>query len=245
MRSLFLTISLLLGLVSCHTAREGNTTVGGNIGRASGQMLKLEDLSPVNSLTFDSVIIGEPGNFDFRFNAKEPGLYLLGFSGKNRLLLELRPGDTVRVKAADGSNLEDAVITGSPASSDMKKFFGLTAGNRRIYDSLQGSLLSHQDDPGFAELSRNLDESLKPIWENQRALETSYVDSHLNSLTSLLVLNQGIGTSPVLTFQNDSVYFMKIDSSLSKSFPGNKHVVFHHNRVLRERELEAMKKQTR
>ncbi|MCX6286519.1 MAG: hypothetical protein NTY96_05345 [Bacteroidetes bacterium] len=245
MRSLFFPVLFLLIMVSCHTDREGNTGVSGNIGRASGQMLKLEDVSPVNYLTLDSVMLGEPGNFAFSFDSKEPGLYLLGLAGKYRLVLELRPRDKVRVTASDGSKLQDAVIKGSPSSSDMKQFFEATGRNRRIYDSLQGSLLTHQDDPGFAELSKKLDESLKPVWENQRSLETSYIDRHLNSLTSLLILNQGIGTNPVLTFHNDSVYFLKLDSSLSKAFPGSKHAVFHHNRILREREMEAMKQRSK
>jgi len=243
MKSLYFAFLLLLIMVSCKTAREGNTGVSGNIGRSPGQLLKLEDLSPVNSLTIDSVILDEQGNFSFRLEEKEPGLYVLGLPGKHRLVLELRPGDTVSVTAPDGSKLEDAVITGSPASSEMKQFFEFTGRNRRIYDSLQGSLLTHQDDPGFAELSKELDESLKPVWEAQRALETSYIDRHLNSLTSLLILNQGLGTSPVLTFHTDSVYFLKLDSSLSRACPGNKHAVFHHNRIIRERELEAVKKQ--
>lgn len=235
----------MLAVVSCHTVREGNTGVCGNIGRASGRLLKLKEVSPANSLTLDSVILGEQGNFAFRVVLKETGLYLLGLEDKYRLVLELKPGDEVRVTASGGSGLLDAVISGSPASSDMMEFFKSTGKNRRIYDSLQGSLLMYQDDPEFAELSKQLDESLKPVWDHQRTLETSYIDNHLNSLTSLLILNQGIGTSPVLTFLNDSVYFLKLDSSLGKAFPGNKHVVFHHNRIVKEREMEAMKKQTR
>lgn len=245
MRSLFLPLIFLLIIVSCHAPGGGNTAIIGNIGGASGQLLKLEDLGPVNTITIDSILVAEHGNFSFRFNAKEPGLYLLGIESKNRLVLELGPGDTVKVMASEIPALKDAQISGSPNSRDLEKFFDLTEGNRRIYDSLQSSLINHQDDPGFAEMSKKLDESLKPIWENQRALETSYIDSHLSSLTSLLILNQGIGTSPVLTFQTDSVYFLKLDSSLSKAFPGNKHVVFHHNRIVRDREMEAMKKQTR
>ena len=244
MRSLFFPLLFLLLMLSCNTARKGNTSVSGNIGRAPGLMLKLEEVSPVNSLTIDSVILGETGNFAFRFDSRENGLYFLDLDGKYRLVLEISPGDTIRVTASGGSNLRNAVISGSPGSSDMKQFFDATNRNRRIYDSLQSSLLLHQDEPGFAELSRKLDESLKPIWENQRSLETSYIDNHLNSLTSLLILNQGIGTSPVLTFRTDSVYFLKLDSALSKAFPGNKHAVFHHNRIAKEREMEAMKKHT-
>ena len=242
MRRLLFFLLILLLMVSCRLARESNTSVGGNIGRASGRLLKLEEVGPGNSITLDSVILDESGNFTFRFVLKETGLYLLSLTGNNRLVLELRPGDTLRITSSDGSKLQDAMITGSVSSSDMKQFFDTTFRNRKIYNSLQSSLIIHQDDPDFAELSKKLDESLKPIWENQRALETAYLERHLNSLTSLLILNQGIGTSPILTFHTDSVYFLKLDSSLGRAFPGNKHAVFHHNRILQERALESMKK---
>jgi hypothetical protein len=242
MRRLLFFLLILLLMVSCRLARESNTSVGGNIGRASGRLLKLEEVGPGNSITLDSVILDESGNFTFRFVLKETGLYLLSLTGNNRLVLELRPGDTLRIISSDGSKLQDAMITGSVSSSDMKQFFDTTFRNRKIYDSLQSSLITYQDDPDFAELSKKLDESLKPIWENQRALETAYIERHLNSLTSLLILNQGIGTSPVLTFHTDSVYFLKLDSSLGRAFTGNKHAVFHHNRILQERALESMKK---
>ncbi len=236
---------ILLIIVSCQTAREGNTKVAGNIRGVPGELMKLVEVGPSNSVVIDSVIIGKSGDFSFHLNLKEPGLYLLSLPPNNILIFELRPGDTVGIKSGGISHLEDVIITGSPSSSDMKKFFNATFRNRRVYDSLQSSLLSHQGDPDFAGFSKKLDESLKPVWENQHTLETEYVNRHLNSLTSLLILNQGIGTSPVLTFHNDSVYFLKIDSSLGRSFPGNKHAVFHHNRIIREREMEAVKKQTR
>lgn len=236
---------ILLLMTSCHVAREGNTSVGGYISRASGQLLKFEEVGPANSAILDSVILDGQGNFNFRFNSEEIGLYTLSLTGNNRLVMELRPGDAVGISCPDGSNLQDALITGSAGSNDMKLFFETTWRNRKMYDSLQSCLLMHHDDPDFAVFSRKLDESLKPIWENQRALETAYIESHLNSLTSLLILNQGIGTSPVLTFHTDSIYFLKLDSSLYRAFPGNRHAVFHHNRILQERELEAMKKQTR
>jgi len=242
---LLFTLLILLLMVSCRLAREGNTSVNGSIGRSSGRLLKLEDVGPVNSVTLDSAILDEKGNFVFHFISKETGLYLLSLPGNYRLMLELRPGDTVRIKSSDGSQLEESSITGSASSADMKQFFGLTSRNRKIYDSLQCSLLTHQDDPDFAKLSKKVDESLKPVWEDQIALETSYINRHLNSLTSLLILNQGLGTSPVLTFHTDSLYFLKLDSSLSKAFPGNKHVVFHHNRILQERALESIKKQSK
>lgn len=245
MRRFRFTLLMFVFMVSCHMARVGNTRVGGNINGASGKLLKLEEVGPSNSVAIDSVIPDKSGNFTFQLNLKETGLFLLSLPGNNRLVLELRPGDTVGIISSGASQLENALITGSDCSSDMKQFFDATFSNRKIYDSLQSSLLAHQGDPDFAGFSKKLDESLKPVWENQHALETAYIDRHLNSLTSLLILNQGIGTSPVLTFHNDSNYFLRIDSSLSRTFPGNRHAVFHHNRILREREMESIKKQTR
>jgi hypothetical protein len=244
-RSVFLFLLLPVCIGSCNPARQGNTTVSGCISNASGKLLRLEEVDPEKVSPLDSVILGGSGDFTFNIASKEAGIYLLALPKPLKLILEIRPGDQVRISCAEESYPLGAEISGSGNSSDMMEFFRMTALNRMIYDSLQNVLLSHQGEPDFDELSKKLDESLEPVWERQRALEISYIGKHLQSLTSLLILNQGIGVSPVMSFQFDSVYFVRLDSALNKEFPGNRHTVFHHNRIIQERETQAMQRQSR
>jgi hypothetical protein len=60
----------------------------------------------------------------------------------------------------------------------------------------------------------------------------AFIDNHPASLASLIVLNYAFGMSPVLSPDEDSAYYQKLDSTLSRQFPGNKHVKFHHRRIM-------------
>jgi hypothetical protein len=185
------------------------------------------------------------GKFSFKVLSDETGLYLLGISKLTPLVLEVSPGNSVRISGSVINFPADVIISGSDNSLDLLGFLNASAVNRKKFDSLENILISRQDDPGFAELTRELDESLKPVWDSQRTLEIKYIDEHPNSLTSLLVLNHGLSVSPLLTFKDDSVYFLRLDSSLNKAFPGNKHAGFHHKRIIQEREVETLKKRSK
>ncbi len=243
--AVFFILICLLMAVSCIRTKQGNTLVSGKIEGSTGQLLKLQELGMQYSTTVDSLILASAGTFSFRILSKDAGLYLLSLPERPPLVIELKPGDSVAVTAETTSFPYGAVLKGSAASSDLLEFFNSTNAGRKIYDSLENVLLSHQDDPDFALLSLKLDESLKPLWEKQRALEIEYLSRHLNSLTSLLVLNQGLGVNPVLTFNTDSVYFLRLDSLLNKAFPGNKHAAFHHQRIIQERAIETMKQHSK
>jgi hypothetical protein len=230
---------------SCARNKQGNTIVSGKISGSKGQLLKLQELGMQHSTTVDSILPGAEGNFSFRIFSKDAGLYILSLQERPPLVIELKPGDSVKVTAESASFPYGAVLKGSEISSDLLEFFNSTNAGRRIYDSLENVLLNYQEDPDFALLSLKLDESLKPLWESQRELEIAYIRSHMNSLTSLLVLNQGLGVNPVLTFNSDSVYFLRLDSSLNKAFPGNKHAAFHHQRIIQEGAVETMKQHSK
>ena len=244
-RVLFCILMLLLLTVSCSKKTQGISNISGRITDAPGQLLKLQELGMQESKTIDSVILDSKGDFSFSIFSKPTGLYLLSLPHVQLLVVELNKGDSVKVNSSLKSFPFGASFSASDNSRDLLDFFNITNGNRKIYDSLESTLLTHQYDPDFALLSRKLDESLKPLWEKQRELEITYIDRHLSSLTALLILNQGLGSSPVLTFKDDSVYFLKLDSSLSRAFPGNMHAVFHHKRIIQEREMAAMKKNYR
>jgi len=236
----FLTIIVMAG-ASCSRDRHGRTVISGMITGIPGSPVKFLELGPEHTVKLDSLALDADGRFILKLDSGETGLYLLRTTRPTPLVLELSPGESVWISGPGLNFPEDIIIQGSPGSIDLLDFFKASSVNSKKFDSLEHLLVSHQDEPGFAELSRKLDESLKPLWDKQKDLEINYIRKHPSSLTSLLVLNHGLGVSPLLTFRDDSVYFLKLDSSLGKAFPGNKHVVFHHNRIIQAREIEAIK----
>ena len=241
---IYVLVSMML-LISCGGGKKGNTVVSGSIPGSEGQLLRLQELGLEYSTTMDSVVTGAGGKFSFRFNQKETGLYLLRFPKLAPLVTEINPGESIKISGPFNSFPSGASILGSPNSSDLLGFFNASALNKQIVDSLENKLITHQDEPDFAELTKQLDQLLKPVWDRQKALELQYIDKHPESLTSLLVLNHGLSLNPLMTFEDDSVYFLKLDISLGKAFPGNKHTVYHHNRIIQAKEVESAKKHSR
>jgi hypothetical protein len=238
---LFLLI-IVLALSSCTRDRQGRTVVSGMITGIPGSPVKFFELGPEHTVKLDSLALDADGKFVIKLDSGETGLYLLRTTRPTPLVLELSPGESVWISGPGLNFPEDIIIKGSAASIDLLDFFKASTVNSKKFDSLEHLLVSSQDEPGFAKLSGELDESLKPVWDKQKDLEINYIRKHPNSLTSLLVLNHGLGVSPLLTYRDDSVYFLKLDSSLGKAFPGNKHVVFHHKRIIQARAIEAIKK---
>jgi len=240
--SLFL---ILLSISSCSVKKNSNATISGMISEAPGQTLVLQELDLENSTALDSVTLNGEGKFSFSVQVKKTGLYMLRLPKLAPLVLEVNPGDSIKILGSFKFFPGDVTIEGSGNSLDLLGFLNASDQNEKKFDSLEILLISHQEDPDFAKLSDKLDELLKPLWENQRALEITYIEDHPASLTSLLALNHGLSTSPLLTFEDDSIYFLKLDSSLNKAFPGNKHVDFHHKRIIQARELQGMKRHSK
>ncbi len=243
---------MILLFCSCSQQKTCNTIISGRIQDAGSRMqdagarmrdagsrmLLLQELGLDRSTNIDSVILNNEGKFLFRLSSDSTRMYLLRLTEHAPLVLEIVPGDSVKVVGAFSSFPEDVTISGSLNSSDLQGFFKVSAKNKVSFDSIQNILISRQDDPDFAKLTSTLDELARPIWERQKTLEKDYIDKHPASLTSLLVLNHALSLSPVLKFDEDSLYFLRLDSSLNHAFPGNKHAEFHHKRIIQARELK-------
>ena len=82
--------------------------------------------------------------------------------------------------------------------------------------------------------------------KDQKILERTFIKQNPGSLTSLIVLNYKFGLTPVMKMEDDFSVFLDIDSALSIHYPDNKHVIFHHQRVIdyqrQEKEKQSLRK---
>ena len=100
-------------------------------------------------------------------------------------------------------------------------------------DSLTDLLHKHQYDDDYYQLTLAFDDIFGKIWEDQKTYERNFIDQHPGSLATLLVLNYAFGPRPVLSEEDDWAYYKKVDSTLMKKFPTNKHVLYHHKRIVK------------
>ena len=92
-------------------------------------------------------------------------------------------------------------------------------------------LHTHQYSSDYYKITISFDTLFQDIWQDQRKFEKNFIDNNISSLSSLVVLNYAFGPRPVLSEDEDFGYYLKVDSSLMKSFPLNKHVIYHHKRI--------------
>jgi hypothetical protein len=225
-------LSLLLFLASCQHPAEIKTLIKGKLTNAGGFKLTLQEMGTHEIKTVDSIIPDINGEFGFAPVVTETGFWLLKSPEGKVLVLLITAGDLVDI-AGDALEFPNNLVINAPKETILlHDFFQFTHQNERLVDSLEILLAERQDSSDYYQLTQQLDTVFHKIWDNQLDYEKTFIETHSGSLASLVVLNYAFGMSPVLSPEEDFLYYAKVDSALFLKFPGNKHVKYHHQRVL-------------
>jgi len=233
--------SLVILSAGCKTKSRNQATISGQFIHAAGEKIILLELDTKSIRRIDSTSLDAAGKFAFRTNPEEPGFYMLQSQQGKVLVLYADKGNTITL-SGDYSSFPDGIIVNGPKEAELlEEFFRFTRKNEKKVDSLENLLMEGQERPGYDRLTAEIDSVFKNIWYNQREFEKAFIDRNPASLVSLIVLNYAFGRYPVLSPEEDSVYYLKLDQNLMSAFPDNKHVRFHHQRVLEYQREKAIK----
>ncbi|MEI6158049.1 MAG: hypothetical protein WCP87_06770, partial [Atribacterota bacterium] len=153
-----------------------------------------------------------------------------------------RPGDAINLTGSLISFPENITVKGPEETLFLEDFFRFTRQNEKKVDSLENLLVENQESEGYYQLTQKIDSAFRKIWESQHGYEKNFIDRHPSSLISLIVLNYAFGLNTVLSPVDDSLYYQRLDSTLVNMYPGNKHAVYHHERMADFRREQEMKK---
>jgi hypothetical protein len=225
-------ISLLLLLASCQQPLEVKTLISGKLTNANGFKLTLQEMGTHEIKTIDSIVLDTNGKFGFTPFVTEPGFWLLKSPEGKILVLLLSAGNQVEI-TGDAFEFPNNLLINAPKETILlNEFFQYTHQNERMVDSLEILLAERQDSSDYYQITQQFDTVFRTIWNNQLDYEKTFINTHSGSLASLIVLNYAFGMSPVLSPEEDFLYYEKVDSALFQKFPENKHVKFHHQRVM-------------
>jgi peroxiredoxin len=122
-----LIISGILGctllLAGCKTNESGgNFTVSGNIKNAENQKLLLQEIPYGGKaiITLDSITIDKEGNYEFKFIAKQEGIYRLA-TDKEFEIIFINDDDNIKI-SADAANYSSYSVKGSNSTSSLFEF---------------------------------------------------------------------------------------------------------------------------
>jgi hypothetical protein len=224
-------ITILLFFSACRHASVNQGVITGKLSGSKGGKLILQELDTREIHSVDSVVPDQSGEFAFTPAISEPGFWLIKAPSGKIIVMPVNAGDSIELTGSADDFPDKIILKGTPEAMALNQFFKTTRTYERMVDSLETLLIDRQDSAGYAELTQNIDNSFRLIWEKQRELETGFINKNPESLSSLVVLNYAFGRSPVLSPEKDLVYYQKLDSALFRKFPENKHVKFHHERV--------------
>jgi len=238
---------IIIIFFSCNDpAKKEGILINGQILNASGVKLKFQELDVDSIHDLDSIALDEKGLFRFTFNPSDAGFYVLKSSTGEYILLLLEINEEVNVFADLKKQPFNYKVYGSPGSILLKEFYDNTLINLLKADSLRSVLMANRESPSFYKLSLSFDSLFQELVDDQKIIGKIFIRQNLNSMASLIVLNYKFGMMPVLRAEDDFPVFLKLDSALSIRYPANKHVVFHHTRVIehqrQEREKQSLKR---
>jgi len=233
---------LVVIFTACTSRKSDKSIITGQFNNASGELLILQALDTKEIHDLDSVTIDASGKFGFQFAPPEKGFYLLKAATGKILVILLDKQDTISLGGNYTDFPDNISFQGKQEATLLHDFFVFTRKNEKAVDSLEMLLVAQQDSAGYYKLTLSLDTAFQKIWYRQKSFEEDFISRNSNSLTSLIVLNYSFGMSPVLSPEEDFGYYLSLDSALSKACPGNKHVIYHHQRVKEHQRQSALKK---
>ncbi|MEI6435574.1 MAG: DUF4369 domain-containing protein [Bacteroidota bacterium] len=231
---------LTVGLTSCNRGQDSNARIAGKLTNAQEMRLILMEMDTRSILPVDSAILENTGTFAFNLKIKETGFWLLKAPSGKILVMVIHPGDQLELYGSANEFPDNVKIKGTTEAMTLHGFYAETRKEELLVDSLENELSSHQEDDDYFQITHKTDTALRQIWERQRNREIRYINNFPGFLSSLVVINYAFGMSPVISPEDDFAYYTKLDSALNRNFPENKHVKYHHQRVL---EYQGKKKE--
>ena len=214
-------IVLLVCAVVMIACNKEKVTLTGRISNAEKGVLHLDEVDVYETRPADSVVLKKDGRFNFAFNIKNPGFYQLRLSGDQVIVLFPKPGQRIRITADANRLLSSLEIEGSHDTEQVTKLIRMLNETKRNLDSLTNSYDAAQHDSVRERLNREyLD-----VLERHRKFSITFILTHHNSLASLYALHQQYQPGDYVFYKTTDMQFFKIVSdSLSKYYPGLKHV---------------------
>jgi peroxiredoxin len=233
LKSLIIVILFTVWLLQgCKHDSSEKILIQGNFSNIPGTKLYIFQVLPDSKVLIDSANTDVSGNFNISFKVEKAGFYSLAHNADNEITLVVSPGEVIKVNG-NGNSLRDTyTIDGSKDSKLYSEYNKFTASNLKKVDSLSKVFAESQSDADFVFIKKRLDSAYLAIFDDQKEKVISFINSHLNSLSSLLVISESFGPNPVLSEQTHPELFLKLDSALFLAYPENSLVNSFHVRML-------------
>lgn len=202
------------------------------VGSASGEYIYVDKLKSDKLLAVDSARVLDDGKFSFKIAIKAPSFYLLKVNKYSFLTMLVSPGENIIIKAHNDSLSCPRTVSGSEGTQQIAEYNKTLRST--IYKLSELSYIYNQNvnNPELPKIINTIDSTAQSYLNEINIYTKKYIDKNLSSLVSLMALYQQVApTAYVLNPSKDLAYFVKVDSSLSKLYPGYEPVTSLHQQV--------------
>ncbi len=211
---------ILLSFLACGCHRGRFTLTGTITGSSPNDYLCLKEVIPGILKPVDSVIPDIDGNFSLRGETHWPAYYLLSFDNENFMTLLVSPGEKIIFNAEAKSLAKPVTVSGSEGTKIITDFMAEHESVLKELEYLnkiyEDSINSHR----LPFIMDSLDRKAATIVSDFQKWALSYLDSNINSMASIYLLNQHIVPElPLFDPARDPGIFIKADSSLYSQYP--------------------------
>jgi len=231
-------------LQACTNKQISDSNIRGKITGAQKQHIFIEELTVNDLLRIDSSFVDDNGNFEFNIKPDEAGIYLLKLENAKFVTLVLDKRDHLDIQSDIITFPDKYKIIGNRGSEALARYFNETSGNQDDLDSLSKVFRSSTQNKDFYKIKLSVDSSFAELYAQQQRNARQLIEEYPNSLASVLLINQQFGNKKLFTVDNDLALMQLIDSCLMNAYPGNSHVVAHHQRVTKILTLQQQQIET-
>lgn len=182
-------------------------------------MISVSDVNGASPKIVDSVKLSDEGEGKIELQVKAPSVFLLTFTKRKQMILIVLPGEKIEIFPQSTPSGNSIIVTGSPETALYQQYERATEQNLYKVDSLSAKFSTEQSKPDFSKIKAKLDSAYLLLFNQQKEMATTFINSHPQSLASWVVLGSSFGPNPLFSNETDPDLFLKLNSSLSAHYP--------------------------
>ncbi len=219
------------GVITSCSDRKEHVLIQGKMENSNSELVVISEITPKKIVQLDSTIIDKEGSFNFEIQVPQTGFYVIHIGRNSYIRLQVEQKDEIQIFGDLDDNLSTYTVSGSEASEMLSLYNRVTAGNKKLADSLGQIFLDQRHMDKFTQVREQIDSNYRAIFDKQFYFTAGVIEDNAHQLASLLLINEYFGRTPLFNEKDNLDYFLLLDSVLYKNYPNNQHAQDHHKRV--------------
>lgn len=223
--SILIIITTFAGCARDGEPKKGEVQISGSFANIKGGTVYLEELTPTAITVTDSAAINDEGAFILNKKLDGPKFYRLRVGTNDFITLVLDSSKNIHITADARDLARTYTVSGSSSSELLKTFNHYILQSDSKIDSLENefSIAQSKNSARLDSLSGLIRPVYNAIQKEKEAFVKRFIDEHPATIVTLAAINY-------LNPDTDFPYFKKVDSSLTKYFPGSFYTEDFHKR---------------